>query len=222
MKSILNYRLSLICVFCLSLFSCQEGTTTTEPPYEGPPKGHIITVERAQEMYDSYSERRVSIIKKYEDSIKPTPESFGATRYAEFDLATFKQYIAFIEHEANRAKVDVSTLRFYLSNYPNSNNYPNGDAVKYPRQNSIFVVPTMDHNGENVGFSIEELEGKYSAVPIRKRDGGNNDNNGVVNEAGFLSSNTTTLQVNTTSLILNDGTIMPPPILGSNDFGDNN
>lgn len=223
MKFLVIRRLFFFSLSSFLFFSCQEGPTHTEPPYEGPPKGHIISVERAQEMYDNYSKRRLPIIREYEDSLKPTnPEKFSPTRYAEFDLSTIKQYIAYIEHESKRANVDVSTLRFYLTNYPNSDKFPNGDKIKYPRQNSILVLPTMDHNGENVGFSIEELDGKYSAVPIRKGNTANNESKGELNEAGFFMSNTSTLQSTTTSLILNDGTIMPPPATGSNDFGNNN
>lgn len=230
MKSKVIDRFFFITIFSLLLLSCQEGPSQTEPPYDGPPKGHIITVERAQEMYDAYSQRRVPIIKEYEDSITSGTKMFSPTRYAEYDLKTIKQYIAYIEHEAKQANVDINTLRIYLSNYPKSTNYPNGDAVKYPRQNSLFVVPTMDYNGNNVGFSIKEVDGKYNAVPIRKEERINDQNNdegkggpnGELNEAGFFLPYSSTLQVGTTSLIFNEGTITPPPASGTNDFGENN
>src|SRR5690606_24007077 len=156
---ITNGLLSLMFISSI-FFSCQDPTTPNEHPYEGPPKGYIISVERAGEMYDAYSERRVTIIKKYEDSIAADGSKFERTRYAEYDLQTLKQYIAYIEHEAAEAKVDINTLRFYLSNYPNSDKFANGDAVKYPRKNSFFVVPTMAYEGKNVGFSITDVDGK--------------------------------------------------------------
>ncbi|CAM3429882.1 hypothetical protein [Aequorivita lipolytica] len=221
----------LLLFFCISLvlYSCQESSTNSELPYEGPPKDRIITVERAQEMYDSYSERRVPIIQKYEDSVVSDSQKFTPTRYAEYDLETIKQYIAYIEHEANQANVDINTLRFYLSNYPNGEKFPNGDVVKYPRRNSFFVVPTMEYEGKNVGFSIEEVDGKYTAVPINKnetkieKDNQNqkqDEPEGTVNEAGFFTSNTATVQGGGTSLILNESHIMPPP--GKDDFGNDN
>lgn len=162
-------QLLLLLFVNLMLFSCQDPSTHNEPPYEGAPKGYIISTEQAGEMYDAYSQRRVPIIKKYEDSIVSDGSKFEPTRYAEYDLETVKQYIAYIEHEANQANVDIKTLRFYLSNYPNSDKFLNGDPVKYSRKNSFFVVPTMDVSGKNVGFSIEETGGKYSAVPINRR-----------------------------------------------------
>ncbi|AFL81793.1 hypothetical protein Aeqsu_2333 [Aequorivita sublithincola DSM 14238] len=217
----------LLLIFTSLLFIACENPTHTEPPYEGPPKDNIISVEQAQEMYDAYSERRSGIIQKYEDSVLPSPEKFTPTRYAEYDLKTIKQYIAYIEHEAKEANVDINTLRFYLSNYPNSDKFPNGDVVKYPRRNSFFVVPTMSYKGENVGFSIEDIDGKYTAVPLKGRnsneertqDNDQTDSTGQMNEAGFFMSNNATVG-ETTSLILNDGTITPPP--GNNPFDHGN
>lgn len=223
---ITNRLLSLIFISSI-FFSCQDTTTHGEPYYEGPPKGYIISVERAGEMYDAYSQRRVPIIQAYEQSISADSSKFEPTRYAEYDLETVKQYIAYIEHEANQANVDIKTLRFYLSNYPNSKTFSNGDPVKYPRKNSFFVVPTMDVSGKNVGFSIEETGGKYTAVPINRRpsmqernqDTDQKDSTGQMNEAGFFMSNSTSVQGGTTSLILNESHLSPPP--GNNDFGNN-
>lgn len=213
--------LLLLFSFSLFLFSCQEPVTQTEPDYEGPPKGHIISVERAQQMYDAYSQRRVPIIQEYEGSIVSDSTKFTPTRYAEYDLETIKQYIAYIEHEAKEAEVEIKTLRFYLSNYPNSDKFPNGDVVKYPRRNSFFVVPTMAFDGENVGFSVEEIDGKYRAVPIKKRSETPNKMQDSIkterNEAGFFIGSSAAILGSESSLILNDSNIMPPP--GSDDFG---
>ena len=222
-----THQFLLLLLVNMTLFSCQDPSTNNEPPYEGPPKDFIISTERAGELYDAYSQRRVPIIKAYEKSISEDIPEFEPTRYAEYDLATVKQYIAYIEHEATQAKVDIKTLRFYLSNYPDSDKFLNGDPVKYPRRNSFFVVPTMEVSGKNVGFSVEEEGGEYRAVPINRRqptEEGNQDQNqkdstGQMNEAGFFKSNNTTVQPGSTSLILNDSSITPPP--GNNDFGNN-
>jgi len=217
----------LLLIFVTSIFFSCKDLDSGHPPYEDAPK-EIISVEQAREMYDAYSKRRVPIIKEYEDSITSDSSKFEPTRYAEYDLETVKQYIAYIEHEAKQANVGIKTLRFYLSNYPNSDKFSNGDAVKYPRRNTFFVVPTMDYNGENVGFSIEEIDGKYTAVPIKRRaqtqEGNENktqaDSTGQMNEAGFFATNGTAVQGGgTTSLILNDSDLTPPP--GTDDFGNN-
>lgn len=198
---------------------------TSNPGPVTPPK-EIISVERAAEMYESYSARRVPIIKKYEDSITSDGSLFKPTRFAEYDLETIKQYIAYVEYQAKQAEVDVKTLRFYLSNYPNSEKYANGDKVRYPRRNSFFILPTMEYNGDNVGFSIEEVDGKFTAVPInkgtnKKEEGQNKaqtNSEGQLNEAGFFMVGSSSVQGGTTSLILNDGQLVPPP--GPNDFSN--
>ncbi len=223
MKSKTTNRFLLLFFATVMIVSCVDSVNHNEPPYEGPPKGNIISVERAQEMYNNYSQRRVPIIQEYEDSIVPSKEKFTPTRYVEYDLKTIKQYIAFIEHEAKQAEVDINTLRFYLTNYPNSDKFPNGDAVKYPRRNTFFIIPTADFDGENVGFSVEEIDGKYIAVPVNKRrdsnDKGQSEPEGQVNEAGFFIANSAAVG-GSTSLILNDGTAIPPP--GTNPFSVDN
>lgn len=229
MKVLMSHRSLLLFCIIFSLFSCKEPGTHNESPYEGPPKDHIISVDQAREMYDAYSQRRVPIIQRYEDSIA-ADSSFTPTRYAEYDLETIKQYIAYIEHEATKAEVDIKTLRFYLSNYPDSEKFQNGDIVKYPKRNSLFVLPTMEYEGDKVGFYLEDIEGKYTAVPIKKRTGTQQGVNqkrnedepaGNVNEAGFFISNAATVQGGGTSLVLNDGQITPPPA-GPDDFGGDN
>ncbi|WP_347372815.1 hypothetical protein [Aequorivita sp. Q41] len=217
----------LVLIFANLLFiSCQETSTHKEPQYNGPPKGKIISVAQAQNMYKTYTERRVPIIQKFEDSIDKQDEKFLPTRYAEYDLETIKQYIAYIEHEAKGAKVDIKTLRFYLSTYPASDKFSDGKAVKYPRRNSFFILPTMAYEGNNVGFSIENMDGKRVAVPINKNfgktkniDGESDDSSNQMNEAGFFTSNNSAVQ-KSTSLIINDGQLIPPP--GDDDFGNSN
>ncbi|MGO3181746.1 MAG: hypothetical protein ACTIJ9_02835 [Aequorivita sp.] len=227
MKTKIINPLLLLIFINLMFVGCQEVSDDQEPGPVKPPQ-QIISVERATEMYDNYSSRRVPSIKKYEDSIASDTAPFTPTRYAEYDLETIKQYVAYVEYQAKLAKVDVKTLRFYLSNYPNSEKFANGDKVRYPRRNSLFVLPTMEYKGENVGFSIEEIDGKYSAVAINKshasgdknQNKAQNNSDGQLNKAGFFISNSAPVQLGTASLILNDGNLMPPPPI--NDFGNNN
>jgi len=222
MKPNIFIRFSLCLFFGIFFIGCED-STQGEPPYEGPPK-EIITVKQAFEMYGSYSTRRVPLIQRYEDSISDDSSKFTPTRYAEYELKAIKQYIAYIEHEAKEAGVNVNTLRFYLANYPDSGKFDGGAVVRYPRRNTFFVVPTTDIDGKNEGFSIEEINGKPTAVAISRKMGRENgaqksqsDTTAQVNEAGFFMPNSTSVQGSgTTSLILNDGSIVPPP--GTDDF----
>ncbi len=221
-----TFRFFLFGCIVFIFANCEEPGTHSTPPYDGPPKDFIISQERAQEIYNSYTQRRVSIIKKFEDSITSDGSKFTPTRYAEYDYETIKQYMAYIEHEAQQAQVEIKTLRFYLSNYPDSEKFPDGQVVKYPKRNSFFVLPTMDYEGKNVGFSVVEKDGKYTAVPLRKNAGKENDASqkskdsaGQMNEAGFfLTQNDTTQNGGNSSLILNDSHLSPPPY-GPDDFG---
>lgn len=221
------FRLFTLMLLSLSFFGCQE--TSDGEPYQGAPK-QIITVARAQEMYDNYSKRRVPIIQQYEDNLKGDSAKFQPTRFVEYDLETIKKYIAYIEYESKQANVSVNTLRFYESGYPDSDKFTNGDVVKYPRKNTFFIVPTTDFKGENAGFYIEEKDGKYTALPINKNANTPKDNQekpgtesgGKANEASFFMANSATTQKpgTATSLILNEGTVCPPPEK-RNDFGNN-
>ena len=75
---------------------------------------------------------------------------------------------------------------------------------------------------------IEEIDGKYTAVPINRHPTGNdrsqdqkkNDSTGQMNEAGFFMSGDAVDGGSGSSLILNDGGVAPPP--GTGDFGGNN
>ncbi len=207
----------------LSMVSCQD--PEVQYPYTGPPK-EIISLERAQEMYDTYSKRRVPIIEEFEDSIDSKTAKFEAARFIEYDYETLKHYIAFIEKESKNANVEISSLRFYLTNYPDNSTFSNGDPVKYPRRTSVMMVPTTQLEGEKVGFYIEQTDDVSRAVPIYKYRRGvikerveqEKEKQGSINEAGFFTANTTVVQ-QPISLILNDGHVGPPPPL--KDFEGN-
>ena len=156
-SKIINSLFLTIFTSCL-FFGCKEidSETTIDPPKQ------IISVEQAREMYDAYSQRRVPLIQKYEDSISSDSTKFTPTRYAEYDFEAIKQYIAYIEQEAKDADIQISTLRFYLSNYPDGEKFGDGNDIKYPRRNTFFVVPTMAYQGNNVGFYLEDSRGKYT------------------------------------------------------------
>jgi len=192
------------------LLSCEE---REHPPKETPVESpqQIITTKQAQLMFDNYTDRRVPIIQKYEDSINPK-EQFDVARYGYYDYKTLKNYIEFIEQEAKKAQVDISTLRFYFSNYSNDSN------VKYPRQNSFFIVPTTLAEGKDYGFSVlSDGNGNYKAELLK--------NNFLIqrtNKVGLIKNERTKTYASykpilpffaedTTSLILNESNVIPPP-----------
>lgn len=148
----------------------------------------IVTVEQAKKMYDTYGTRRVPLIQRYEDSINrigyndkmgrqktektQDPEKsiemkgkhFDVTRYVYYEYDTIKKYMAYIEKEAERAGVKISTLRFYLSNYPEKDMFPKDSAARV-RQNSIFITPTIKEKKKEYAYYGEEsAEGQLKMI----------------------------------------------------------
>lgn len=158
---------SFVLTLVLSVVGCRE--QGAESPAEqgigdAKPPEQLISLSQAQSMYQSYSRRRSPLIQRYEDSInlrKQDTTKFDVGRYVYYDYKTIKQYLAYIEGEAERAGVSIESLRFYFSNYPEKEQFEDGRPVKHPRQNSIMLLPTLKQNGEEFGFLIEETgEGK--------------------------------------------------------------
>jgi len=192
-----------------------------DPPIEqeevAPPK-QIVELNQAKETYDNYTRRRVGIIEKSEGS-KPDGSKFDATRYTHYDIATIKQYIAYIEQEAKRANVEIASLRFYLSNYPDTTSFKNGNEVVHPRQNSVFLVPTTTKDGLEYPFMLEDKDGKWEAVllsgqldPLGEKGMGMQQEKRTKNYAGFApNSATLNLSHHEKSFFLNEGGSAPPP-----------
>ncbi len=162
MKNTKKATTLLLSSFLLILGACQQQkkqeSKEDEPTHEEPkervkPPEQIISIEESKKLFDNYTKNRVESIQAYELEVN-RDEDFHVARFSSFDYKTFKQYMAYIEQEAKAAKVDITTLRFYFANYPNEKEFPDGRKVVHPRQNSIFVVPTIDVDGENYGFFI--------------------------------------------------------------------
>jgi len=129
--------------------SCNETGKTKLPEPEKPEvlaPSEIVEINHAKSMYDNYTNRRVPLIQHYEDSInrgkgnekikmqeqkmaaqEGTAKPFDVARFVYYDYKTIKQYMDYIEQEADAAGVEISTLRFYFSNYPDEQLFPGTD-----------------------------------------------------------------------------------------------
>ncbi|WP_420601558.1 hypothetical protein [Flagellimonas sp.] len=166
MKNTSKVATSFLAFILLILAACQP-KPKKEEPHEEPrekvkPPEQIISLEESKSLYDNYTRNRVDIIQQFEKE-QHEDDNFRVARFNSFDYKTIKQYIAFIEQEAEAADVDITTLRFYFANYPNKENFPDGRKIVHPRQNSLFVVPTMNVDGEDYGFYIGE-DGKAKLI----------------------------------------------------------
>ena len=160
MKNVQTPFLVLCGAVCVLLGSCDTQVKKTEAAEErtvekvAPPKD-LISLKEAKSRFDSYSKNRVPIIQAYEAERDPE-QNFVVGRFVSFDYKMIKQYMDYVEQESEKAGVEVESLRFYFSNLPEGENYPNGRKVVHPRQNGIFILPTT-HNAERnqeFGFYI--------------------------------------------------------------------
>ncbi|MBW8242770.1 hypothetical protein K1F50_08165 [Muricauda oceani] len=213
MKNNKNIVIASFGAILLLLGACQQGPKKEEPKESeprqekvAPPKG-IISLEESKSLYDNYTKNRLDIIEKFEAE-RNADEKFVPARFTSFTYADMKQYMHYVEQEAKEAGVKVASLRLYFANYPDKPDFPDGEKVVHPRQNSIFIVPTTMMDGEEQGFYID-AEGK--AKPIKGVVGTDDaDATGETNtaQASFAPS---LFQRGSTSLNLNHGTSGPPP-----------
>ncbi len=214
-----------------------EGSTT-----EVKAPDQIVSVEQARSMYTNYSERRVPLIQQYEDSINKSrgnnkiqqdnppagadSAAFDVARFTYYDLETIKQYIQYIEQEAKAANVEISSLRLYFSNYPDEEKFESGKPVVHPRQNSLFMIPTLKKGDREYGFYLmpDDKGGWNPALlgdqlqPVENQGIGKTIGKGDKSFASFVPLPSEPNYVTPAnpfaggkSLILNEGNMVPPP-----------
>ncbi|MEM9078035.1 MAG: hypothetical protein AAGC43_13405 [Bacteroidota bacterium] len=203
----------------LIVSSCQERPRQQEKPEEEVPEiikppSDIISIDQSKSLYDNYSRNRVEPIMAFEREMNDD-EDFEVARFVDFDYDAMKQYIAFVEQEAKKANVDVSTFRLYFANYPNSEKFPDGKKVVHPRQNSIFILPTLMKDGENMGFYIGadgQAELVRNATIGQGQGYGSTQDKVQKSQASFVPSfSSPILLQGGQSLIMNHGNSGPPP-----------
>jgi hypothetical protein len=219
MKNNRKTAIAFLASILLLASSCQQGPKKDETDPEKPekpreeqvsPPSGIISLVESKSLYDNYTKHRLGMIQQYEMERKPD-EKFVPARFSDFDYATIKQYIAFIEQEAKEAQVDISSLRIYFASYPDKDRFPDGDKVVHPRQNSIFIVPTMRVDSMDYGFYIG-ADGKAKLIKnaVGETGIGYKSNQGERSQAGFVPSLSSTA-FDEQSLNLNHGSSGPPP-----------
>lgn len=215
-----NNRKAVIAFFGASfllLGACQEGPKKEEPnePEQEevkPPEG-IISLEESKSLYDNYTKNRVDMIRQYEETERNPDEKFIPSRFTSFSFDKIKNYTAYVEQEANKAGVKIASFRLYFANYPDKTDFPDGKKIVHPRQNSIFIVPTMMVDGEEYGFYID-ANGKAKLIKDAvggSEVGANGEKN--MSSASFAPA---VFAGGDESLILNKGNSSPPP---NGDYG---
>lgn len=165
------WKFSVLFVLVFSLTNCgdnkqkrkKENTPEENPPVLEAP-ANIVSLEQADAIYANYSKHRIPAIESYETKQRAPSEAFEAARFVDFDYQMIKDYIAYVDQEAEKAGVKkVTKLRMYFANYPNEKTFPDGKEVVHERQNSIFMTPTLAKNGGNYSFYIGD-DGKPELI----------------------------------------------------------
>lgn len=141
----------------------------------------IIPNEQAKELYDTYTDRREGLIQDFENALdsvgqdkdtynaqdqqaqnikdqskkadaQQSREGFQVVRYGFYDFEDLKKYMAFIDQEAKKANVNISTLRVYFANYPDKEKFGNGRPIKEARRNTFVMIPTVNTGNEEFAF----------------------------------------------------------------------
>lgn len=210
-------NMAVFAVLTFTFISCNEAgkekphqEEKPEVPKEIDAPKNIISIREASAIYDNYTNYRVPAIVQYETQQRAPSEKFEAARFVDFDYQMIKDYIAFVDKEAENAGVKkVTTLRMYFANYPDETKFKDDKDVVHPRQNSIFLLPTMAADGGNFGFFIG-ANGKAQLIKDMRTNAGDKSDK---SEASLLPS-FNTMFYSDQSLILNRGNSGPPP------FGD--
>jgi len=233
--------IGLVFLTFTSCDGCKQNGDDNKPKEEVKAPEQIVTVVQARKMYDNYSKHRVPIIQKYEDSSRQDrkdykiqqnkmqkqeagieKDTFDVARYGYYDLDTMKQYIAYIEQEAARANVNISSLRFYFSNYPDKKEIE-GRPILHPKQNSFFLIPTIEKGEREYAFFIREKEpGKWHPVLLSDQLeelgsqglGAVYKTNDKVHASivpSLTTSSSSPTYLNDTSLTMNEVDMVPPP-----------
>ncbi|MFS4467175.1 hypothetical protein [Maribacter sp. 2210JD10-5] len=239
MKKSKQLCLSVFGILLITVTSCKELKSDPKEPQEEievVAPAQIIPVAQAESFYNNYTKRRAKLIRKYEDSIdrgkrytdlkqqkrqmsaettRPK-DSFIVARYVSYDYKTIKQYLNYVEQEAKKANVDIASLRFYFSNYPNKKKFHNGEPVYHPRQNSILISPTLKKGGEEFLFYTSVLENDGRAAMLlsdqfEDLDKGYGDNYKESQKVyASFAPTTKAFQDGKNSLTLNRGGGVPP------------
>lgn len=197
-------KMAVLAILIFTCINCNN-TNKTDAQQNAKPEvlapSQIVEIDQAKSMYDNYTSRRAPLIQRYEDSINRGNDNtkaqqqtqktqkqegevkpFDVARFVSYDYKTIKQYIAYIEQEAEVAGVEISTLRFYFSNYPDKELFPGTkEELKHPRQNSILLSPTIQKGEHDHLFYITQGVDKPEAVIL-------NDDFGTVKGMGLIES----------------------------------
>lgn len=151
-------------------------------------KKHIISADKAKEMYKSYTKDRIKLLDETLKEIYKEP-NFKDTRNVWFDIKSMKAYIKHLEDKAG----DFDGIQIYFA--------VNTDGDIEKNHQTVFIAPTKKNNDVQSGFTL--INGKVEFFNDLLKEAPK-----TTEKAGFLSL----LQNgdDEESLIFNEGNDSPP------------
>lgn len=150
---ILSTTTFLIVSVVALVVGCKQ--TDQEPPVSHDPPKQLISLKRANEMYKAYQDRF--------NAVTEHRQGKEDARYGWHPIEFYKNYIAYLEHEAKNAKVKISGLRLYYVAYPED-----AEAKEYAGYQTYIFVPTYqdEKTGKHIAFDPTHLDDNGVPIPI--------------------------------------------------------
>lgn len=210
---------STLCAIIFSAFifaSCEnkpcDCDDLAETPISAP--ANIIPLAAADSLYTDYGNNNVTLLELAEnvteegDTIPSGDAKYKrATRAVALPYKQLKEYLKYIEQQADSAGVDIVDLRIYFGKY--GKKAPHKDKKG---KETVFLNPTAeftlaDGTKDTVSYAIvKAANGKYSAVMVGT----------LLNPKKEEMSSEATEEV--LSMSANKGQTIPPPYNNPNDF----
>lgn len=215
----LNFMIPLS-MMALLLINCKGNPTNNEDDdNNGPPTvverpNMAIELGEAIALYRNYGKNRVELIENHENEVVGEVEDYQATRSLTFNFKELRQYMDYVEQEANTAGVDVQGIRVYLGQYDTENS-------PHPNSETVFFNPTMKKGKKEVAFAIRNKNGQPMAVTVGQlQDYLLKTTKEEVKTPG--RANLIFIQDDIISLAGNHGGKRPPPSTDDDDYDDGN
>jgi hypothetical protein len=214
--NLIGYPIVIIITAILTFLvsTCDSPTVIVDQgpyPPDGPPE-EVLSFGEIIKFYENYTELE-SLIEDHTRR-RISDSTFIAPRSVSFDYQELKNYLAFIEKNAEDAKIKISSLRFHFGKYNNVN-----DKNKAYRQ-TLFYNPTFKYKVQGktleLSYAIQRNGDKISAVPLQEVldsiIGPQKRVQKSINKASVLSfSFNNTIYYGAESQAGNRGQINPPP-----------
>jgi len=147
-------------------------------------ENHIISLQKAVNMYKKYDKERIKILKDTLEKKYKDPK-FNDTRMVWLDIKTMKAYIKHVEDESSKVGIDPEGLQFYFG--VNSDKEPG----KKKNHQTFFVAPTTKKDSVQFGYTLEYKDDKVSVLFLKdaiNNRGNQTQQSSRTDKAGFFST----------------------------------